>query len=482
VQKLTTPAVYVEEMSTLPPQVVDVPTAVPGFVGYTAQATRLLPGDLVLCPTRITSLKGFEELFGGASPARLNEVQVDAAGNFISATCTCDYALVQSLRLFFSNGGGTCYIVSVGSYKANSPAIDSTELVAGVAALGNLDEPSLLVCPDAALLNETQTAEVQQAMLRQCSHLQDRFAVLDTCLDDALGASFRAKIGTESLCYGAAYTPWLRILQPCLASYVGLRGVLRQGDQAVMLRDLTTNPEVLTRLEWLEQVLASDPAADIAAHEIWLEHNFAVYQSIIAGVRNASTLACPPSGAVVGAYVAVDRDRGVWKAAANVALNGVLAPVVSFTGAQLDGLNVDADAGKSINAIRAFSGKGVLIWGARTLAGNDNEWRYVPTRRFFIMVEESLKKSTAWVVFEPNEANTWIKVRGVIENYLRQKWRDGALQGIKPEQAFFVRCGVGQTMTAQDVLDGRLIVEIGMSVVRPAEFIILRFSQTMQSL
>jgi phage tail sheath protein FI len=305
---------------------------------------------------------------------------------------------------------------------------------------------------------------------------------LDTRLDDALGASFRAEIGADSLRYGAAYTPWLKILQPCLAGYVGLRGVLRQGDQAVALRDLTTNPEVLTKLEWLEHVLALDPTADIAAHEFWLEHNFAAYQSIVTGVRNASTLACPPSGAVTGAYVAVDKNRGVWKAAGNVALNGVLAPVVSFTGAQLDGMNVDVDAGKSINAIRAFSGKGVLIWGARTLAGNDNEWRYVLVRRFFIMVEESLKKSTASWVFEPNEANTWIKVRGMIESYLTQKWRDGALQGMKPEQAFFVRCGVGQTMTAQDVLDGRLIVEIGMSVVRPAEFIILRFSQTMQSL
>ena len=133
-----------------------------------------------------------------------------------------------------------------------------------------------------------------------------------------------------------------------------------------------------------------------------------------------------------------------------------------------------------MNAIRSFAGKGTLVWGARTLAGNDNEWRYVSVRRFFNMVEESVKKSTYWAVFEPNDANTWIKVKSMIENYLIQKWRDGALAGAKPEQAFFVKVGLGQTMTAQDILEGRMNVEIGMAVVRPAEFIILKFSHKMQ--
>jgi phage tail sheath protein FI len=144
-------------------------------------------------------------------------------------------------------------------------------------------------------------------------------------------------------------------------------------------------------------------------------------------------------------------------------------------------LNVDSDTGKSINAIRAFAGKGTLVWGARTLAGNDNEWRYVPVRRFFNMVEESVKKSTYWAVFEPNDANTWVKVRGMIENYLTQKWREGALAGATTKDAFFVRCGIGITMTAQDILEGRMNVEIGMAVVRPAEFIILKFSHKLQT-
>jgi phage tail sheath protein FI len=141
---------------------------------------------------------------------------------------------------------------------------------------------------------------------------------------------------------------------------------------------------------------------------------------------------------------------------------------------------VDTTAGKSINAIRAFTGKGTLVWGARTLAGNDNEWRYVSVRRFFNMVEESVKKASGQFVFEPNDANTWVKVRAMIENFLTLQWRAGALAGIKAEHAFFVRVGLNQTMTAEDVLAGFMIVEIGMAVVRPAEFIILRFSHLMQ--
>jgi phage tail sheath protein FI len=126
-------------------------------------------------------------------------------------------------------------------------------------------------------------------------------------------------------------------------------------------------------------------------------------------------------------------------------------------------------------------GKGTLVWGARTLAGNDNEWRYVSVRRFFNTVEESVKKSTYWAVFEPNDANTWVKVRGMIEAYLNQKWREGALVGAKPEDAFFVRCALGVTMSAQDILEGRMNVEIGMAIVRPAEFIVLKFSHKLQT-
>ncbi|MFB9109420.1 phage tail sheath C-terminal domain-containing protein [Flavobacterium gyeonganense] len=194
----------------------------------------------------------------------------------------------------------------------------------------------------------------------------------------------------------------------------------------------------------------------------------------------ALPLTLPPSSAVAGIYARVDSNSGVWKAPANVGINYVVKPALKITNVDQDNLNVDTVGGKSINAIRSFTGKGTLIWGSRTLAGNDNEWRYVPVRRFFNMAEESIKKATEQFVFEPNDANTWIRVRAMIENFLILQWRAGALAGAKPEQAFYVRVGLGQTMSALDILEGRMIVEIGMAVVRPAEFIILRFSHKMQ--
>lgn len=209
-----------------------------------------------------------------------------------------------------------------------------------------------------------------------------------------------------------------------------------------------------------------------------LYNNHPIIGSIVKNIKKQLNI-LPPSGAIAGVYARVDNARGVWKAPANESINSVLEPVDQITAEEQSNLNVDAVAGKSINAIRAFTGKGTLVWGARTLAGNDNEWRYVSVRRFFNMVEESSKKSTEVFVFEPNDANTWVKVQGMLENFLTTLWRQGALQGAKPEHAFYVAVGLGKTMTALDILEGRMIVEIGMAVVRPAEFIILRFSHKM---
>lgn len=203
------------------------------------------------------------------------------------------------------------------------------------------------------------------------------------------------------------------------------------------------------------------------------------YNKILTEIGNLP-LELPPSSTVAGVYARVDKDRGVWKAPANVGLNYVTNVSVKITNEDQESMNVDTIAGKSINAIRAFTGKGILVWGARTLAGNDNEWRYVPVRRFFNMVEESVKKATSQFVFEPNDANTWVKVRAMIENFLILQWRAGALAGAKPEQAFYVRVGLGQTMTAEDILNGYMHIEIGMAVVRPAEFIVLKFSHKLQ--
>ncbi|MBL7813105.1 MAG: phage tail sheath subtilisin-like domain-containing protein [Bacteroidetes bacterium] len=200
-----------------------------------------------------------------------------------------------------------------------------------------------------------------------------------------------------------------------------------------------------------------------------------LYNTIVSALDNYNA-SLYPSGAMAGVYARVDLERGVWKAPANVGLRRVEKPLTAVSDEEQAGLNVDAGSGKSINVIRYFQGKGNLVWGARTLAGNDNEWRYVPVRRLYIMVEESVKKATEFVVFEPNDANTWNRVKTMVGNFLTRLWREGALAGAKPEDAFFVKVGLGQTMTADDILNGIMNVEIGMAAVRPAEFIILKFS------
>jgi phage tail sheath protein FI len=222
-------------------------------------------------------------------------------------------------------------------------------------------------------------------------------------------------------------------------------------------------------------------AADFLAAEaeklLFAKHP--VFADIVSEVTRTMVV-LPPSGAVAGVYAAIDRTRGVWKAPANVSLADVSGVAVKINDQGQEDLNVTT-TGKSVNAIRAFAGKGCLVWGARTLAGNDNEWRYVPVRRFFNMAEESIRKATEPFVFEPNDRGTWVRVRAMIENFLTVQWRQGALAGTVPQQAFFVKVGLGETMTSQDILEGRMIIEIGMAVVRPAEFIILRFAHKMQT-
>jgi len=189
----------------------------------------------------------------------------------------------------------------------------------------------------------------------------------------------------------------------------------------------------------------------------------------------------PPSGTIAGVYATVDATRGVWKAPANVSLTGVTGLTFNINDADQGLLNIDPMTGKSINAIRAFTGQGILVWGARTLDGNSNDFRYVSVRRFLIMVEESVKLAAMQFVFEPNDGNTWVRVRAMIENYLTNLWRQGALAGSKPEQSFYVSVGLGQTMIFDDILNGKMIIEIGLAPVRPAEFIILRFTQIQQT-
>ncbi len=191
---------------------------------------------------------------------------------------------------------------------------------------------------------------------------------------------------------------------------------------------------------------------------------------------NENYLIVPPSPAMAGMFTSVDALRGVWVTPANIEIQKMIEPVVNVDSGEQQQLNVDVVSGKSINTIRQFLGKGSRPWGGRTLAGNDNEWRYMSVRRLFNMVETRLKQSTSFAVFEVNNAFTWLKLKVMIETYLETIWRQGALFGESPSSAYFVNVGLGQTMTEHDINNGVMHIEVGLAAVRPSEFIVLTFS------
>ncbi len=182
------------------------------------------------------------------------------------------------------------------------------------------------------------------------------------------------------------------------------------------------------------------------------------------------TLLLPPSGYVAGIYARVDNERGVWKAPANEVVRGITGLGSYITTGEQDLLNP-----RGINAIRRFEGRGIRVWGARTLS-SDPEFRYINVRRFLIFLEASIDRGTQYVVFEPNAPETWSRVVDSISAFLNTQWRGGALFGRRPEDAFFVRCDE-TTMTVDDIQNGRLICNIGVAIVRPAEFVIFRIEQ-----
>jgi phage tail sheath protein FI len=186
--------------------------------------------------------------------------------------------------------------------------------------------------------------------------------------------------------------------------------------------------------------------------------------------RTGTPKLIPPGGPVLGVYARTDTERGVFKAPANEVVRGALALEFDITERMQDDLNP-----KGVNVIRSFPGRGIRVWGARTI-GSNALWKYVNVRRLFIFLERSIYEGTRWVVFEPNDDRLWARVIDTIRLFLRGQWRLGALFGRTEQEAFFITCD-RTTMTQDDILNGRLICQIGIAPVRPAEFVIFRIFQ-----
>jgi phage tail sheath protein FI len=340
------PGVYVEENADLSLSVSNGATAVPVFVSddYSYRETKKINSWL----------------------------------DFISWVKTFDpkHHLHVSMRAYFDNGGGPCYVIYVDSLLAEVP---------------KLDDATLLVAAGANIKTHVATL---------CQQGKGLFAILDGPKDELkLDSSLDNYDQNQN---AAVYYPYLTA-------------------------------------DW-----ATDPATTI-----------------------------PPSAAMAGVYCSVDRSRGVWKAPANVVLQGGLKPKYKVT----DDLQALYNTGKAINMIREFPNTGTTVWGARTLEDSD-KWRYVPVRRLFNSVERDIKNAMSFAMFEPNNQPTWERVRGAINNYLYSLWQQGGLAGTKQDEAYFIQIGEGVTMTDDDIKQGKMIIKIGLAAVRPAEFIILQFSQS----
>lgn len=446
--KFKHPGVYIQEIPTINTSIVAVPTAVPAFIGCTQSAARHKDGDLHLTPTRISSFEEYCLLFGQSEAEPLHLELTSTPGGLVlknTSPVLPRQMMWYAIRLYFNNGGSECYVVSTGNYKT---PLTLSALSDGVQAAAKEDEITLLNAPESVLLAPAEYQQIVDLMLSQCDRLADRMALLDLpdgnkALNASLLSTNRAYLGNNHMDYGACYYPFLTTTQ--------------RWQSAKYHQHITVSLDN-SKTTKLSQIKADDPGL------------FRVIESLLANLY----VSLPASAAVAGSIALVDAAEGVWKAPANVQLRGIHHPVISISDTENEALNTDTISGKSINAIREFSGRGVRIWGARTLAGNDNEWRYISTRRLANMVKESVQKSLGWAVFEPNDANTWARITHSVEQFLIRLWKLGALTATSPDDALYVRCGLGTTMTANDIHQGIMNIEIGMAVIRPAEFMILR--------
>ncbi|MCP1299241.1 phage tail sheath subtilisin-like domain-containing protein [Chryseobacterium sp. S0630] len=567
-----TPGVYVEEQGKFPPSVAQVETAIPAFIGYTADGPKNKP-------TRIASMLEYEEIFGKANPETFAVAFKDGVATAIR-TKVNDFKMYYAMQMYFANGGGHCYIVSVGDYKspeAVGAPTPAEAFLSGLELLKKEDEPTLIVFPDlqdlvpsaadvaaasAAVtmaLNNKNPLLVSRDIARNVSEAATGSTVeavvaatvakvAELTIPNATGLQLvavqaaqavLAAVQTAAAVVGATVATVKAAAQKIATAYetdattaitieekalevsrtIGTRAGNMTAigeiyslygkalDQAESLKDRFVIMDVLGNVDAFRDKVSSKGLKYGAAYypklKTVLSYDFKDADVSVTGASGITTLAelksansemynqakqaiqsasvvLAPSSAIAGVYAKVDSTSGVWKSPANLGLSLVDVPVVKISNKEQELLNVDATSGKSINVIRTFAGKGTLVWGARTLDGNSNEWRYVSVRRFFNMVEESVKKATERFVFEPNTANTWTRVQAMIENFLDQQWRDGALAGSKPEEAYYVSVGLHKTMSAQDILEGRMNIEIGMAAVRPAEFIVLNFSHKLQ--
>ncbi len=553
-----TPGVYIKEQDAFGSSVVAVPTAIPAFIGYTQYAD-IDGNDQTMKAIKVKSLPEFREIFGGAPNTTFTASDSGNGQIGLKMDEGTVFYTFSSVRMFYSNGGGECYMVSLGTYDETP---DPEKIKEALEVLSREIEPTIILCPDAMLLERDDCYSIYKDILQHCGvKMKSRVAILDVHggysakTRDKDVQDFREGVGATTLAFGAAYYPWVHTTVTS-ASEIDYRRISNRDAFAKMLIDnvkkamfgggAAENKELadaskliasikddLSNLDDVGKKLAAinkgftkpkdkdvakvkaaltKKASELLAKEGAIDPNSpegrklaqiesaisrvndagddpkAVhsvvsslapgYKTVLKNIREALNL-LPPSGAMAGIYALTDSQEGVHKAPANVSMNSVVKPAINITSDDQEDLNSPL-SGKAINAIRSFVGKGVLVWGARSLDANSQDWRYISVRRTLIMIEQSIKNSVEAYVFEPNVARTWLKLKTSIGNFLTDVWKNGSLAGSTPSQAYEVNVGLGSTMTPNDILEGIMRVSVRVAITRPAEFIEITFEQKMQ--
>ncbi|MDE2427990.1 MAG: phage tail sheath family protein [Burkholderiales bacterium] len=504
--QLKTPGVYINEIDGFGNSVVEVETAVPAFIGYTQKAQN---GNqsLVNVPTRITSMLDYQKYFGADPDMEYTYVTASTAiPPYQPDASTPAFLLYYGMQMFFNNGGSTCFIVSLGTYdnmKAAGGVFTKEPFTNAFDLLKQYAEPTMLVMPETVHLSVDDWASVSQMALTHCNLMQSRIAILDIVngykaadystsdpIQGATGMDGFYKVnglGEDYNKYGVAYYPWINtnIVDVSNIDYTWISAA----SIAQLATDLTNEAPSLfpgssntaklnSYLAIVNQISTPSDATTTRSNHQTLYALSPTYQVTMNDLALSVNL-LPPAAAMAGVYSRVDAGEGVYKAPANTTIINATSPAVNITDADQENLNVPLN-GLAVNAIRVFPNWGLLIWGARTMAGNSDDWRYINVRRTMIMLEQSIKNAMQAYVFEPNSDLTWVAVSSAINNFLNDQWKAGALVGSKASDAYSVAVGEGITMTGQDILDGYMRVTVKVAVVHPAEFIVLTFQQQMQ--
>ena len=515
----TAPGVYVEEVASASKSMSAAATAIAAFVGFTAQAPTDDPTDPEgLKPRLVTSWTQFETLYGSFAPGCM---------------------LPLSVYGYFNNGGSIAYIVRVpNTAPAGEPA--SLGLAAADRALGTPLKVESLE-PDANLAIEVAIVEPEEGVEPDGpNHFRltviENGSTVETFDDlsfdkgdrnvakvvNATSTKVKVEVDLDS---AVDLNLLIDVLKPGLFPMVqaaplpvpvtgrGFAGseTARTGINGLVIADDVTMvivPDLITAATKADgsvdlglwkavqtalighcelqanrmAILDAPPGMGPQQIKEW-RSDVAMYDSAFAALyypwikvenptptNGDSEILIPPSGHLAGLWARTDETRGVWKAPANDTLRGCLDVEREITKNEQSLLNP-----LGINCIRPFGSRGIRVWGARTLS-SDSDWRYINVRRLFNMIETTIMDGTQYAVFEPNDKRLWEGVKRTLNSFLRGMWREGALYGSTAEQAFYVKCDE-ETNPPESIDEGRLVVEVGIAPVKPAEFVIFRISQ-----